>query len=139
MGLKETPTSRARLVFGACICFMFIAVVATLIFLPIPAENRSAVDILLGTLSATMGAVYNFYFGSSEGSKSKTDIVDKTLYRSQKAVTQTLPPYNNDDDLKEVEEHYENVDSQYNSKQPNPSDTVTPFSSPNSSSRNTEK
>lgn len=89
---------------------MFISIVTTLIFLPIPDENRSAVDILLGSLAATMGMVYSFYFGSSDGSKNKTELMDRTLTKSQEVIADTLPPYDNSSDIEEVEEFIEEVD-----------------------------
>lgn len=101
----------ARILFGAVVCLMFICIVTTLIFLPIPDENRSAVDILLGSLAATMGMVYSFYFGSSEGSKNKTEMMDRTIAHSQATIADTLPPYDNPTDIDEVEEFIEEVDS----------------------------
>lgn len=103
-------TNTARVIFGAVVCLMFISIVTTLIFLPIPDENRSAVDILLGSLAATMGMVYSFYFGSSDGSKNKTELMDRTLTKSQEVIADTLPPYDNSSDIEEVEEFIEEVD-----------------------------
>lgn len=105
--MNNGDNSKARVLFGALVSFMFVGVVTALLFLPIPDANRSAVDILLGSLAATMGAVYNFYFGSSEGSKNKTDVLGSALKDAQQSIQDTLPPYNSEEDYEEVKTLHE--------------------------------
>lgn len=41
----------------------------------LPEGNREAANIVLGVLTGALGLVLNFYFGSSQGSKEKTEIL----------------------------------------------------------------
>lgn len=43
----------------------------------IPASSQAVAYLLLGTLATAFGAVLNFWLGSSQGSKEKTQILDK--------------------------------------------------------------
>ena len=45
--------------------------------LVIPQESASVVTILLGVLSAGQTQIFNFFFGSSAGSKQKTPLINK--------------------------------------------------------------
>jgi len=53
----------------------FFGVLGGMFFLPIPEESVSALDIMLGGLIVMVGKVYNYYFGSSQGSSDKNDII----------------------------------------------------------------
>lgn len=92
--------------FGIIICGMFIAASAGLLYLPIPESNQSAVNILIGSLSTLIGMVFTFYFGSSEGSSRKSDTIDKILKDSQTTINDIVPPFDDKQDLEEVESMY---------------------------------
>jgi hypothetical protein len=49
------------------------------IMLLYPSAKGEAFTLLLGALASGWGAVMNFYFGSSAGSKAKTEILGQTL------------------------------------------------------------
>lgn len=50
----------------------FFATLATIAFVEIPAGAQQPINILLGSLTALLIQVGNYYFGSSAGSKEKT-------------------------------------------------------------------
>lgn len=52
-------------------------VVYTLLVTEPPPGNREVLYMMLGTLSAALGQVLNYYFGSSSGSKAKTDALER--------------------------------------------------------------
>ncbi len=61
------------LLFG----FAYIFVIT---FLTIPAQNQRFADTILGVvISIIFGTIYNFYFGSSKGSKEKQDIITNKI------------------------------------------------------------
>ena len=61
----------------------FLAVFAVLLlgigllFIEIPKDNLQIVNIMFGSLLGIMGAVYNYYRGSSKGSTDKQDFINK--------------------------------------------------------------
>jgi len=55
--------------------FLYVFVIT---FLTIPAENQRFADTILGVvISIIFGTIYNFYFGSSQGSKDKDELTKK--------------------------------------------------------------
>lgn len=95
-----------RIIFGIIICGMFMSTAAALLYLPIPEDNRSAVDILIGSLSTLIGMVFTFYFGSSNGSAMKSETIDRVLRQSQNTIQDIVPPFDDTESLNEVEELY---------------------------------
>jgi predicted CDP-diglyceride synthetase/phosphatidate cytidylyltransferase len=58
--------------------FITIAVVGFLyliVYLPIPGQSKDAILLVLGALLMRLADVFSFYFGSSEGSQRKTEII----------------------------------------------------------------
>lgn len=67
-----------RLLFAAFWSVVAAAYIAGVTFLTIPIDNHRAVDTVLGFVLGTIVAtVMGFYFGSSQGSSDKTDIIGK--------------------------------------------------------------
>ena len=57
--------------------FAYIFVIT---FLTIPAQNQRFADTILGVvISIIFGTIYNFYFGSSTGSKDKQELIAKNI------------------------------------------------------------
>jgi len=57
--------------------FLYVFVIT---FITIPAENQRFADTILGVvISIIFGTIYNFYFGSSKGSKEKQDIITNKI------------------------------------------------------------
>lgn len=46
-----------------------------LVYVKIPQENREPLLMLLGMISAALGGIIGYYYGSSAGSKNKDDII----------------------------------------------------------------
>lgn len=64
--------------FASLIILGFFAILGSLIFFQIPPENKTPIEITLGTLGTLVVSIVNYYFGSSSGSKSKDEVI-KTL------------------------------------------------------------
>jgi len=54
----------------------FFALLFSLLFLTVPETNKSLLDIITGVLTASVGSIIGYYFGSSIGSKSKDDTIN---------------------------------------------------------------
>lgn len=60
-----------------------------LIYVAVPTDNQNALTLLIGILSANVGMVVGFYFGSSATTKTQADTIDKqasTLQAAQAAL-----------------------------------------------------
>lgn len=88
-----SPSHKTRFVLAVAICLISIGILAALLYLPIPEPNRSAIDILLGGITATMGMVFTYYFGSSDSSHQKNEVIANAFNKTQKQVDDVLPPY----------------------------------------------
>ena len=60
---------------GALITVSLIAVLIMICRVPVPSASNDAVMLVLGGLLSRMGDIYAYYFGSSEGSQRKTEIL----------------------------------------------------------------
>lgn len=72
-----------RFVFGLIVLLILAGITIALIYLPIPEGNENALVQLVGTLSTLTGLVIGYYFGSSDGSSKKTDLL---LEKQQQAT-----------------------------------------------------
>jgi len=63
---------------GAVIVVAILAIVALLVFYPVPPENREAFLIVLGTITGSFVSVVSYFYGSSKGSSDKTELIGKT-------------------------------------------------------------
>ena len=65
---------------GALVAVGLIAILAfmtwALVFAAIPEANQNALTLLIGILSANVGVVVGFFFGSSVTSKKQTETID---------------------------------------------------------------
>ena len=60
---------------GALTFLGLFVIIALLIFNAVPESNKDALLILLGVLASGFTAVIGFFYGSSQGSMDKTDIM----------------------------------------------------------------
>lgn len=75
--LKSINGSIARHVIGGVVMLLAFGIVAGLFLLEIPAGNAEVALVVLGVAIGWAGSVVNFHFGTSEGSKTKTDIIER--------------------------------------------------------------
>ena len=66
---------RTPAVLAACVVCGFFAVLCVMLFRVLPDQAEPAFSIMLGALATMTAAVVNYYFGSSAGSKAKTDLL----------------------------------------------------------------
>lgn len=64
-------------VIGAIVVIALVAVVFTLAFIEIPEKNQDEFNIATGIIGTAFMTVVAFYYGSSAGSKRKTDMMNK--------------------------------------------------------------
>jgi predicted outer membrane lipoprotein len=62
-------------ILGALLSICFFAVIALLIFKPIPQENRDVFYLILGSLIGLESTVVNYFYGSSRGSAEKSELL----------------------------------------------------------------
>ena len=71
--------SETRRVFmialGALIVIGFFVLMVILVLYPIPDSNSDVLYLVIGALIASFSTVVNFYYGSSQGSHDKSDIM----------------------------------------------------------------
>jgi DNA mismatch repair protein MutH len=65
----------SRNMVGAFAMISAMGILAGLFLMEIPTGNRDVAMVALGVALGWAGAVVQFYFGSSEGSKAKTDLL----------------------------------------------------------------
>ena len=53
----------------------FIALIYHLLYTKVPSENNDVMMILVGALIAIVKDLYGYYFGTSEGSQRKTELL----------------------------------------------------------------
>ncbi len=63
-------------VLGGLIVLMFFAILYLLVFNKVPESNREVLNIMLGALVGSFSSVVGYYYGSSKGSKDKTDMMN---------------------------------------------------------------
>lgn len=56
-----------------------------LIYVKVPVENQNALTLLIGILSANVGTVVGFYFGSSSTAKKQAETIDTLAKTAQTA------------------------------------------------------
>jgi hypothetical protein len=77
----------AMYILGGLIVFGIFAVIGLMIFKPVPQENSVVLNILLGALVGGFTGVYGYFFGSSAGSKEKTQMLaDKTPTKPEQTL-----------------------------------------------------
>jgi hypothetical protein len=59
----------------------FFGVLAFMLTQPVPEQGREALLVMLGALGSAWGAIMNYYFGSSAGSKDKTEALSAAIKR----------------------------------------------------------
>lgn len=63
---------------GALVTIGFFTTLGFLIFKQMPQENKDVLYLAIGSLIGFMGAVVQYFYGSSAGSAAKSEILTKT-------------------------------------------------------------
>jgi len=66
------------LILGAVIVIGFFTLLTILIYTEIKPANENLLNVAMGGLMGSFGTVVGYFFGSSSGSKQKTEILGKT-------------------------------------------------------------
>lgn len=78
--MQMTTQSRIPGALAMLITFGFFGILIAMMYGVLKVEDQQSLLILLGALASSWGAIVNFYFGSSHGSRAK----DELLARSDK-------------------------------------------------------
>ena len=62
---------------GGIIIVMALIIIIGLFFIKIPEENKDLLNMTIGVILSGFMAVVGFFFGSSQGSKDKTEAITK--------------------------------------------------------------
>jgi drug/metabolite transporter (DMT)-like permease len=65
-------------VLGSLIVLGFFVLLILLVLLDIPEPNKDLLNLVVGALIGSFATVVGYFYGSSLGSKEKTDILNKT-------------------------------------------------------------
>lgn len=62
---------------GALIAVSVLTIIALLIFFTVPESNSDELNIAIGAILTAFSGVVGYFFGSSAGSKQKTELLNK--------------------------------------------------------------
>lgn len=62
-------------ILGALVVFCFFAILVFLVVFEIPNANEKILYLVIGALIGSFNQVVSYFYGSSKGSKDKTDII----------------------------------------------------------------
>lgn len=75
---KRTEEKRFKYLLAIISIVFTFLYLSAITFAPIPQNNVRFADTIMGALiTLVLATVYNYFFGSSEGSHRKTDMIDK--------------------------------------------------------------
>ena len=74
----------AKYILGGLVTICFFLVLSILIFRAMPQENKDVLYLAIGALISYMGAIVQYYYGSSAGSAVKTEIMAKQVVDADK-------------------------------------------------------
>lgn len=75
--MQKITKSLAPGLIALCCMSGFFGILFALIFVQIPEQSVQPLNVMLGVLGTLVVGIANFYFGSSSGSKAKTEIMGR--------------------------------------------------------------
>ncbi len=78
-------------VVAICLVLLLAYCLYALVNVEIPTTNKDPLLVVIGILSGSLGAVTQYYFGSSAGAKKQADTIDR-LAATNQAVTNAAVP-----------------------------------------------
>lgn len=73
------PPLRIMQVLALVMMVGFFGVIGLLVFVEIPQQASTVLSMMLGSLTAGVSMVLSYYFGSSQGSARKTEVLSQEL------------------------------------------------------------
>jgi hypothetical protein len=70
MKLPTLPT-----IIVCCLLALWGLIIAAVLFVPVPSDNRDMLNILIGAVGNTVTAIVGYHFGSPSGSASKDRVI----------------------------------------------------------------
>ena len=71
--MKQLP----RNIVAALVMMLAFGIIAGLFFVPIPDSNGEVALVILGVAIGWAGSVVNYFYGTSQGSSEKTDMINE--------------------------------------------------------------
>lgn len=75
--MQKKLTDLFMYALGALIVIGFFVLLGFLVVYEVPPQNMSLLQIVVGALIGSFTAIVGYFFGSSKGSKDKTEIIAK--------------------------------------------------------------
>lgn len=72
--MRDTKEFKCQL--ALLLTVAILGLVYLMMYIPIPAGSKDVILLVIGGLLARLSDVLSFYYGSSEGSRSKTEIME---------------------------------------------------------------
>lgn len=92
----EPQISSRRDLFVAFLALLitlaFFVFIAALFLVALPPGNKDVIMLAAGILFGAVGTVVGFYFGSSQGSKDKSQIIDRAIETINPATAKGTKP-----------------------------------------------
>jgi len=67
----------AMYLLGGLICIGFFVLLGILLSKNIPSDNRDVLNLVIGALIGSFTTVVTYFYGSSQGSKDKNEMLNK--------------------------------------------------------------
>lgn len=75
--MNKENSDKTRNVLAIAALIIIALLIAGLFFVQIPDSAKDLINIALGFVAGYVGAVFNYYFGSSDGSRQKTALLNE--------------------------------------------------------------
>lgn len=91
MDWRQTALNATGGVVAICLVLLLAYCLYALVNVQIPTTNKDPLLVVIGILSGSLGAVTQYYFGSSAGAKKQAETLDK-MAETARTVSQAAMP-----------------------------------------------